>query len=482
MRRRDFLTKAAIATSVAGALSRANAAQSSPNSEIRVALIGCGSRGPGLAKELAAVPGAKLVLACDIDPSHSAKTAAAHGNIPTEKDYRKVLDRKDVDAVLIATPNHTHVLIAAAACLAGKDVYVEKPVSHSLREGRILADVIARTGRIVQVGLQNVSDKGIDLARDYYKSGALGKITAAHAFWYNVRKPIGKVSKPTPVPAEIDYDLFCGPRPLVPLARKELHYDWHWTWDQGSGEFGNTCVHNIDHTRYLLGITQHATFVQSVGGRLGWEADDGETPNTMLAVLRYPELDAPFTCEIRDLPYSPEHADVKSRFRKKSVGTFILGENGLIFFDRGGGYAMDKKGEIVAKFPGDAGATHMKNFIDAVRSRNPSTLRSPIERGHTSSAACHMANISYRLGETGLDLKAVESAAPAELLAATEAWASFKEHLVINAIDFAKTPLTLGPKLDFDGKSEKFVESSELGRMANMLTENAYRAPFVLPS
>ena len=480
MRRRDFLSKATVATAVAGAIAPRLRAQAGPNSEIRVAVIGCGNRGPAIAKDLAKVPGAKLVLACDIDPSRSAKLAAAHGNIPTEKDYRKVMERKDVDAVLIATPNHTHVLIAVAACEAGKDVYVEKPVSHSVREGRILADVIARTKRVVQVGLQNVSDIGIDPARDYYKSGALGKVLAVHTFWYNVRKPIGKVDRPTPVAPEIDYNLFCGPAPLVPLNRKELHYDWHWVWSQGSGEFGNTCVHNIDHTRYILGITEHATSVQSVGGRLVWD-DDGETPNTMLAALRYPGLDVPFTCEVRDLPFSTDRAQMESRFMKRRVGTFILGENGLLFFDRGGGYAEDKAGNKIKTFEGDAGAGHMKNFIDAVRSRDTATLRSPIERGHTSSCGCHFANISYRLGITGLDLAGVEKEAPTDILAAREAWASFKEHVTDNKVDFTKTPLTLGAKLEFDAKTERFVENSDAGRMANYLVEDTYRAPFTLP-
>ena len=482
MRRRLFLQKAAAVTAVAShVLPRTARAQAGANDVVRVALIGCGVRGPTLAKDLAKVAGAKLVLVCDVDPARAAAVASANGNLPVEMDYRKVMERKDVDAVIIATPNHLHTLIAVTACLAGKDVYVEKPVSHSIHEGRVLAEIARKTGRIVQSGLQNSSDIALAPCREYFRAGSLGKLQAAHAFWYRVREPIGKIQAPTPVGKEIAYDLFRGPRPLEPLCRTKLHYDWHWFWDTGNGELGNTLVHNIDHTRLLLGITGHATAVCSVGGRLLWD-DDGQTPNTHISALKYPGVDVPVTCEVRDLPHSPGKADMESRFRKKTCGTFLLCENGLLYFDRGGGYAEDKDGKVIQRFKGDGGAGHMANFIAAVRSRDAASLRSPIEQGHISSCGCHMANISHRTGRAGYDLAGAEKALPAMLLAATEAWAEFKSHIQINNVDLAKTPLTVGAELAFDPKSERFIENSEQARMANYLVEDAYRAPFTLPA
>jgi predicted dehydrogenase len=483
MRRRSFLTRAAAVTSVAGSVlsSTARAQGRGANDEVRVAVIGCGVRGPQLAlKDLPNAKNARVVVACDVDPSRAREFASKCGNVPTETDYRKVLERNDVDAVLIATPNHTHVLIAAAACVAGKDVYVEKPMSHNIREGRYLAEIARKTGRIVQVGLQNSSDKGLLPAREFYESGTLGAPKAVHVFWYRKRDPIGKVKQPTPVPKEIDYDLFQGPRPLVPLGRENLHYDWHWLWATGNGEVGNTLVHNIDHTRILLGLKGHATAVRSVGGRLGWD-DDGETPNTFLAAIKFPGWDVPFTCESRNLPFSNERKEMDSRFMRRTVGTILFCENGWLYFDRGGGAAFDKNNKEIKRFPGDGGATHMANFIDAVRSRDEKSLRRNVEEGHISTCVAHMANISHLTGATGHTIGSIEKEAPPELLHATEAWASFKEHVGTSGVDLARTPLTLGAALQFDPATESFLETSEQGRMANYLLDEVYRPPHTLP-
>lgn len=484
MRRRNFLARAAAVSSVAGSVfsTTARAQGRGANDEVRVAVIGCGVRGPQLAlKDLPKATNAKVVVACDIDPDRARKFAAEAGNVPVETDYRKVLEMKDVDAVIIATPNHTHVPIAAAACLAGKDVYVEKPLSHNIREGRILEGIARKTGRIVQVGLQNSSDLGLLPAKEFYESGVLGAPKAVHVFWYRVRQPIGKIKQPTPVPKEIDYNLFQGPRPLVPLMRENLHYDWHWFWATGNGEIGNTLVHNIDHTRVLLGLKGHATGVRSIGGRLGWD-DDGETPNTFMAAMKFPGLDVPFTCEIRNLPFSNARKEMDSRFMKRTVGTIVLCENGWLYFDRGGGAARDKDDKEIKRFPGDAGATHMANFIDAVRSRDEKSLKRGVEEGHFSSSAAHMANISHLTGVTGHTLETVEKEAPPEFLHATEAWASFKEHIGAVNVDLTRTPLTLGASLQFDPATEMFLETTEQGRMANYLLDEVYRPPFTLPT
>ncbi len=483
MRRRIFLGKATLAGGLA-ALSlprtKARSQNAGANDQVRIGLIGCRVRGPQLVSDLNRhAEGARVVAACDADERLSAGFASNHEGVAMIDDYRRMLERDDIDAVIIATPNHTHATIGTAACAAGKDVYVEKPVSNNIHEGRALVEAAKRHNRIVQAGLQNRSDAGIDAARDYFQSGALGKLLAAHCFWFNRRAPIGKVDRPTPVDPEINYDLFQGPRPLVPVMREQFHYDWHWFWATGSGEFGNVGVHNLDHTLHILGIRDHATAVRCVGGRLLWD-DDGETPNTQLASFRFPGLDVPLTCEVRDLPMSPERDDVQSRFRNRTAGTFLICENGALFFNRGGGHAEDSEGNVIERFRGDGGGPHVANWIEAIRSRDTSSLRCDVDQGHYSSAACHMANISLRSGIRAFDADSLEAEAPAGIADQTEAWESFLEHCRVHPIDYAKTPLSLGSTLVFDPASERFDESSPEGVMANYLLSDTYREPFTL--
>lgn len=485
MNRRDFLVRAALAGSLPAVLPIRSRAQGDVNSEIRLALIGCGDRGNSLLGSLgtAVAQGckARLAMVCDADLARARQTAAKHGNLPLEQDYRRVLERKDIDAVIVATPNHLHCLVAISACLAGKDTYVEKPLSHCVAEGRVLADVVARTRRVVQCGLQHRSDTGLNPTRDFVKEGSLGRLLAVHAFWYRIRHSIGKVAGPTPIPPDVDYNLYCGPRPVTPLMRKNLHYDWHWQRPYGNGEFGNSVVHQIDHTHHLLGIKTPPTAVRSFGGRFLWD-DDGETPNTLLAAFTYPGFEAvPYTVEICNLPLTPAQPDMAARFLKKTVGTFLLFEDGHVFFDRGGGYAADKDGKRIRKFPGDAGAKHLANFLECVAARKPGDLNCPVEEAHRSSVACHLADISHVTGTGGHDLATLENDPPPELARATEARAGFKEHLGVHNIDFRKYPLRVGAALRFNPETERFAGSDEATRQANALLADSYRAPFTLP-
>jgi len=221
--------------------------------------------------------------------------------------------------------------------------------------------------------------------------------------------------------------------------------------------------------------------VRSFGARFLWD-DDGETPNTLLAAFTYPGFEAiPYTVEIRNLPLSPEHSDMEARFMKKTVGTFLLFEGGHVFFDRGGGYAADKDGKKIKKFPGDAGATHMANFLECVAARKPGKLNCPVEEAHRSSTACHLADLSHVTGTGGHDLASLEKDPPPELARAAEAMASFKEHLGVNNIDFKKYPLHVGAALRFDPTTERFTGGGEATRKANALLADTYRAPFTLP-
>jgi len=483
MKRRTLLMKSAVAAGAAALLNpgRSRGQDLSANAEVAVGVVGAGIRGPQVARDLLQHDkNTRIAAICDCDSRRAEKMASQHAGAAAFTDYRKMLEMPGLDAVVVATPNHTHVLIALAAIAAGKDVYVEKPVSHNVREGRILADAAKRGGRIVQAGLQNRSDAGIDAARDYYLSGALGALKSCHAFWFNARKPIGKVTKPVPVDKEIDFDLFQGPRALVPVMRGQFHYDWHWFWDTGNGEFGNVAVHNIDHTMHLLNLAEHAVSVQAVGGRFLWE-DNAVTPNSQLAVLRFAGLDVPVTCEIRNLAFSLQHSEMKSRFRKRGAGTYLTCEKGVIFFNRGGGFAEDNDGKEIERFSGDGGGTHAANWMRAVRSRDAASLRCPIGNGHISSSLSHIANISLRIGERGVDAAKLRGNPPTAFAPAAEAWESFFEHLAQWPIDFAKTPMTLGPELRFLPESERFDESTPDGVMANYLIDETYRAPHTLP-
>ena len=257
--RRGFLSK-----SVAGglaahaALGRSVRAQPvGANDAVRVAVIGVHGKGAHHVEMLRAIPGVRIVALCDADEAvldlRATELAADGIAVAKHMDVRKLLESKDVDAVTIATPNHWHALMAIWACQAGKDVYVEKPVSHNVWEGRKLVEAAAKYGRIVQAGTQSRSDEALlELAADV-RAGKLGRLLRARGFCYKRRESIGKVDGPQPIPASVDYDLWCGPAPLEPLRRKQLHYDWHWFWATGNGDIGNQGVHEMDVCRWMLG-------------------------------------------------------------------------------------------------------------------------------------------------------------------------------------------------------------------------------------
>jgi hypothetical protein len=247
--RRSFLQKSvAGGVSAYGALSMpAWAAPLGANDAIRVAIVGVNGKGNHHIQLFKAIPGVRVVALCDIDQTildRRARELAAEGiQVAKYVDVRKLLESKDVDAVAIATPNHWHSLMAVWACQAGKDVYVEKPISHNVWEGRKVVEAAAKYGRIVQAGTQSRSDEALLEVAEYLRSGQLGKILRARGFCYKRRESIGTVEGPQPIPDGVDYDLFCGPAPLEPLRREQLHYDWHWFWATGYGDIGNQGIH-----------------------------------------------------------------------------------------------------------------------------------------------------------------------------------------------------------------------------------------------
>ena len=410
--RRDFIkTFATVGLAFGMPLGRAatpGAKNAGPNGELRLAVIGMGSfetpgnvggRRPSTHWLSAQVPGTRVATLCDVDAALLDREAADMSKrgekVSTCRDIRQVLDDKSIDAVIIATPDHWHSLAAVWACQAGKDVYVEKPMSHNLFEGRQVVAAARKYGRLVETGMEGRASDGLQRAFEFLHGGHIGPIRYAHIVLYRGRKSIGKTSGRTPIPPTLDYDLWCGPSPMKPLARKYLHYDWHWVWDQGTGEMGNNGVHYIDLCRWGLKLDRLPRRVMSLGGRFAFN-DDGETPNTQLALFDFESL--PVTCEIHGLPQ--RH---KGGYRTQESGIIIQCEGGYFagsfdggtFYDKHDKKIMTVKGSNFAKIQG----MMVANFAAALRSREPRDLHADAVQGHFSAGCCHMANISYRLGK-----------------------------------------------------------------------------------
>jgi len=365
--------------------------------------------------------------------------------------------------------------MAVWACQAGKDVYVEKPVSHTVWEGRQIVAAARKYKRIVQGGTQNRSCTGLREALAWLRTGPLGKLKLVRCFDFPQRKGIGKVTGPQPVPATVDYNLFQGPAPLVPLRRQEFHYDWHWFWDTGDGDCGNRGVHTFDHVRWFMGEPARdlPPNVISIGGRMGWD-DDGQTPNTQITLFDCKPV--PILWEMMTLPKRLQ-AEHLQRIKGLWGSMIFEYEGGYFGGNRGGGRAFDKDGKQVKTFRGDSGVTHAANFIAAVRSRKSADLRAEVRQTHVSSAMCHVANVSYLVGHRRSPDEIRKAVAGSELL--TESFDRLVKHLSINGVDPGKTPLTLGPRLTMDTKTERFTGDGS--RWANMYHSRNYRPPFVLP-
>jgi predicted dehydrogenase len=470
--RRRFLEDSmlAAAAAAAGATTLAVRAQEkkpgSANNRIRVAIIGCRIRGKQHAEELAHVSDCEIAYVCDPDRNlaHelSAVVAKRQGTSPkTVPDMRRVFDDRAVDAVFVATPNHWHALAAIWAMQAGKDVYVEKPVSHNISEGRRIVQVARKTGRICQGGTQNRSNGALAAAIDYMKQGKLGEVKLARSIVYGRRGSIGGPGT-YEVPANVDYDLWAGPAPMSPLTRPQFHYDWHWFWETGNGELGNNNIHSLDICRWGLGLTGLGRAVLSYGGRLGY-VDAGQTPNTQVCIFDFG--DRTIVSETRGLKTEP--------FRFKD-GWIFEGTKGFI----AGTSLFDLDGKLVSNFTGN-GESHFANFLKAARSRNRADLNADIFEGHQSTALCHIGNISWRLGwpvspreireELGI-LKVHENV--------RETFDRTVKHLRENNVDLEQTKLTLGPLLHLDPERETFVANPR----ADAFLTRDYRKPYVVPT
>ena len=479
--RRSFIKSSAVTTAALSLPVHSWAQVAGSNDDIRVAVVGFHGRGKGHISGFREIKGVRVVALCDVDKKvlEGAAKPFRDRNEPIETytDVRKLLENKNIDAISTATPNHWHALISVWACQAGKDVYVEKPVSHNVWEGRKIVEAARKYNRIVQTGTQNRSRSALREAFQWLKEGNLGKIKVARGLCYKRRPSIGKVDGPQPIPASIDYDLWCGPAPKAPLMRKNLHYDWHWVWATGCGDIGNQGIHQMDVARWALGKNALSPRVFSIGGRFGY-VDDGETPNTQFVVHDYG--DALLIFEVRGLPSKPaeEVAEADGTKSKKEAMDKYRGESVGVVGECEGGYladatAHDNDGKVVKQFKG--GENHQQNFIKAVRSRRVADLNADILEGHLSSALCHTGNISYRLGQQARQDEIREALKSDK--AALETLGRFEEHLAVNQVDLKLTKATLGPFLQMDAKTERFLDNDK----ANRLLTRDYRKPFVVP-
>jgi len=415
MDRRSFIQKSGVAT--AGALvgsqvlGRASI-QNRPGDTVNVAVIGIRSRGRDHYHALSRIPNVKIATLCDIDqrllPAAVAEVEKLTGYRPaTTTEYRKVLEDPDIDAVSIATPNHWHALQTIWACQAGKDVYVEKPVSHTVREGRLMVEAARKYERIVQTGTQARSSCSTIRAIDFLKEGGLGDIYMAKGLCMKPRGSIGRV-KDGEVPEGVDWDTFLGPAPYRPFNENRFHYKWHWFWDTGNGDFGNQGIHQADIARWILDKASHPVKIQGFSNFFVWDSDQ-ETPNIQHLEFEY-EDGRILQFEVRGLGTNDEGGI--------RIGNLIFGSKGWMDIaneDVGGchthfsdiqlgpsGFSSYKEEEGPAftdEDPptGDAVLNHFTNFIDCVRSRQWQHLNADILEGHLSTSLCHLGNISCRL-------------------------------------------------------------------------------------
>jgi predicted dehydrogenase len=377
----------------AGAAALSRPASAAPSDTVRIGMIGMGGRGTAImTSELPKVPNVKLTHVCDVDQARLEKAQAnaekaGLGKVRGSADLRRLLEDKEVDAVIIATPDHWHAPAAILACAAGKDVYVEKPVSHNLREGRLMVEAARKHNRVVQAGMQSRSRPSTIKAIAIAHSNQLGRVLMAKAWNSQQRDAIGEKTNSS-APPGVDYDTWVGPAEMVPFNENRFHYKWHWNWNFGTGDMGNDGAHQIDQARWALG-TDLPKRVSGSGAKYYFQ-DDQQTPDTMNLTFDYGGKGLIWEMRIWH-DYGLEGLD---------NGVAVYGTEGFLHIGRWnrkwGHRLFDKAGKLVDEQQDGLPDFHMQNFIDCVISRKRPNC--DIEIGHLSSAHCHLGNIVHRTG------------------------------------------------------------------------------------
>lgn len=473
--RRSFLKRTVAASAVCPLFTIAGTKSSGrvlgANEVVRVGIAGIHGQGNAHIDQYLGCKNVQVTHLIDPDQSlfesRSQKVREKGGNTPKcYQDIREALEDKDLDVISIAAPNHWHSLMTIWACQAGKDVYVEKPLSHNVAEGRRAVEAARKYGRIVQHGTQQRSSESRANEIAAAQSGKYGRLRVSKGYCCKPRWSIGHKPLAAP-PGDLAFDLWLGPAPAQPYHGNLVHYNWHWFWDFGNGDIGNQGVHEIDVARWAIPGATLPTRVWSLGGRFAYE-DQGQVPNTQMAAYEYGDVLLVF--EVRGLV--DKHPD----FKLKVLNEYYTTE-GMIterkFYPRNG-----TKPEPLAEFPvkvTPGGA--WGSFLHAVRSRKVEDLNADIEHGHYSSALCHLANISYRLGEqVSFDQKAKVLSENSEV---AQTFANVRANLEAVGVNLAETKYQLGRTLSFDPKTERFT--GEGVEAANALLTRSYRPPFVVP-
>ncbi len=458
----------------AGAVAIAAPRLRGASEEIRLAVVGCGVRGGSHVAEFGKLPGVRIVAVCDPDRTRTAAFAKNiesrfHYRAEEVADVRHLMDRKDVDAISVATMQYWHSLPVIWACETGRHVYVEKPLAHYIWEGRQMVNAARKYNRLVQVGTQNRSLKGYAALARWLKEGQLGRIQHVTCFANKPRQSIGKRTEPLPIPDTLDYELWCGPARKEPIYRDKIQYDCSFTWNMGDGESCNQGVHEVDIARWILGYTGLPRRTMSIGGRFLFN-DAGEVPNTQIICYDYPG--APILYEVHNLPkarefLTPEKWNIQPDFKGAKVGVCVQCEGGYTL----GLTAFDNAGKKVQAFEG--GEDHFANFIQALRSGRREDLNAEILEGHRSTSICHAGNISYRLGNSA------PVAEQRRQVDDTPGWRDMHERYVNYLAGLGVDPDSsiLGPWLECEAEAERIKDNAR----ANELVKGFYRAPFTVP-
>ncbi len=397
--RREFLELTSAGLLAASAIGTAQAAPKSANDKLVVGLIGCGGRGnhdAGLFRKTANV---EVAYVSDVDDTRRAATAKAF-DIPSNRavaDLRRILDDKSVDAVVIATPDHWHSIAAILACDAGKHVYVEKPISHNIREGRLLVEASARNKTLVQHGTQSRSTSMMIEAVKLLRDGIIGNVMVAKCWNIQRRGSIGRGQDTAP-PAGFDYDNWVGPATLIPYRTNRVHNRWTWWYHFGTGDMGNDGVHDIDYTRWGLGVDTHPTKVSALGGKFMYD-DDQEFPDTQQVTFEYPGDGQPGN---RKLFIYEQRLWSSNYPHNTDSGAEFYGTKGQMYLSRRGKLEVlsDRNQPVPVSVKPEAqnDAAHVQNFCDAIRTGTK--LNADALTGHLSTSLCHLGNIATRLGRS----------------------------------------------------------------------------------
>jgi len=402
------------------------------NDRINVAVLGVNGRGQSHIEEimrLANTSKVNLVALCDPDMVLLQKRAKDFEEkhkqkVRIEQDFRKLYESKDIDAVTLATPNHWHALQTIWACQAGKDVYVEKPGTHEVHEGRKVIEAAYKYNRVVQHGVQLRSSEAVREAIQHLRDGLIGRVYMSRGLVYRWRPDIGNkgISK---IPDGLDYDLWCGPAPMVPFTHNLVHYNWHWHWNYGNGDVGNQGIHETDLCMWGLGVTSLPERITSMGGKFLWD-DCKEVPEIQTSIYHYPKEKKIIQFEVRNWCTNLEDG--------AGVGNIFYGDKGYLVvngYDSYETYLGEKREKGPSKSAKGELTAHFKNWFDAIRARDMSIQNGPVETVHLASALAHLGNISYRLGR----------------------------------------------QLNFDPVAEQFIGDED----ANRMLTREYRQPYVIP-